>query len=101
MIVYAILLFAAAAALFVVGALVYRGRTGLIHAYHRNRVKDHAAYGRATGKALMGVGVPLLAAGVAALFTTSVWLTALLIIGLFLSFIPLFVVQKKYNGGMF
>ena len=59
------------------------------------------AYGKAMGKALMGIAIPLIIAGVIGLFTTSVLVTVILIVGLVISFIAIFRVQKKYNGGMF
>jgi len=100
MIVYSIILLAAAAALIVVGVLVYSGKTQLIHQYHRTRVKDMKAYGKAMGKALCLISVPLTAVGVLALFTDSAWLTLILVVGLAVSLVPLFIVQKKYNGGV-
>ncbi len=47
MILYAALMFLTSALLWAVGALIYRGRTGLIHDYHRMNVKeeDLPAYG--------------------------------------------------------
>ncbi len=101
MIVYSIVMFVIAAALIVIGVLVCRGRTELIHAYHQKRVTDKAGYGRAMGKALWVVSLPLIAAGVTAFFTDSIALTLILLVGLPLSFLPLARVQRKYNKGMF
>jgi len=101
MIAFSVIMFAIAALMIVLGWLVYRGRTDLIHSYHQTRVKDKTAYGKAMGKALMGMGVPLIVAGIVGLFTASAWVTVILIAGLILSFIPMFKAQKKYNGGMF
>lgn len=101
MVVYSVILFAAAAALIVCSVLIYRGRISLIHAHHRTRVKDKAGYGRAMGKALAVMSLPLIAAGVLAFFTASAALTLVLVGGLALSCIPLVLVQRKYNGGLF
>ncbi|MEG0693795.1 MAG: DUF3784 domain-containing protein [Oscillospiraceae bacterium] len=101
MIVYSIIMFVMAVIMIAVGILVYSGKTELIHDYHQTRVKDKKAYGKAMGKALTGIAIPLIITGVIALFTTSTLPTLVLIFGLILSFIPLFIVQKKHNGGMF
>lgn len=101
MILYSIIMFAVAALLIVLSILIYRGRTELIHDYHRTNVTDDKAYGRAMGKALSVLALPLIAAGIAALFTESLLPTAILLIGFAVAFIPLLVAQKKYNGGLF
>lgn len=101
MLVYSIIMFVLAIVMIVVGLLVYSGKTELIHDYHQTRVKDKKAYGRAMGKALICISSPLFISGIAALFTTTALPTIILIFGLALSLIPLFVVQKKYNGGIF
>ena len=101
LVVYAVILFIAAVTLLVIGALVYRGKTSLIHAYHQTHVQDKLAYGKAMGKALMGMSIPLLLAGITALFTTSVWPIFILLVGLAVALVPMFLVQKKYNGGVF
>ena len=101
MIAFSIIMFAIALLFIVLGILIYRGRTELIHDYHQTRVKDKKAYGRAMGKALIGVSVPMIVSGVIALFTTSALVTVILVVGLTISFIPMVIVQKKYNGGVF
>lgn len=101
MIVYAVIMFVMAAIVIAVGGIVYSGKTELIHDYHLARVKDKKAYGRAMGKALALIGIPLIITGVIALFTASALPTLVLIAGLILFLIPLFIVQKKYNGGAF
>ena len=101
MLPYSVIMFAIAALLFVFAVLIYRGNTRLIHDYHRKRVKDEAAYGRAFGKALACFSIPLIAAGIVGLFTASFLPTAVLLIGIALASIPLIRVQKKYNGGVF
>ena len=54
----------AAALSFVLGVLIYRGRTDLVHEYHRTFVRDHAGYGKAVGAALLMLGGFLLLAAV-------------------------------------
>lgn len=86
---------------------IYKGKTGLIHDYHRTNVKaeDKFAYGKAMGKALAVVSVPILISGIIALFGSSdaVILTAVAVMfaGIIIGFICIYKVQKKYNGGMF
>jgi len=101
MLVYSLIMFAGAIVLIIVGILVYKGKTDLIHDYHQTNVTDKKAYGKAMGKALLGFSVPLIAAGVIAFFTKSVLVTVVLLAGLAVALIPIFVVQKKYNGSVF
>lgn len=101
MILYSVIMFVTAVILLIIGALVYRGRTSLIHDYHQTNVKDKTAYGKAMGKALACISIPLVIAGTAALFVTSALPTLILIPSLGFSLIPLFITQKKYNGGLF
>lgn len=101
MIVYSIIMFVMAVIMIAVGVLVYSGKTELIHDYHQTRVTDKKAYGEAMGKALTGISIPLIITAVIALFSTSALPILVLVLGLILSFIPLFIVQKKYNGGIF
>lgn len=101
MIFYSVIMFAVAFILIVVSAYIYRGKTELIHDYHQSQVTDKAGYGKSMGKALAGISVPLIAAGIIGMFNTSVLPTLVLIIGLIISFIPIIIIQKKYNGGLF
>ena len=101
MIVYAVVMFLTAFILILVGALVYRGRTDLVHSYHQTNVKDKKAYGKALGKALMGMSIPFILAGIIGLFTESILVTIVLLAGIAISFIPFAIVQNKHNGGIF
>lgn len=101
MILFAVIMFATALLLVVLGVLIHGGRTNLIHSYHQSRVKDKAAYGRAMGKMLCGMAVPVAVAGILSLVTTSGWPVAVLIVGMVASFIQLLRVQRRYNGGLF
>ena len=53
-----------AIALIVVGILLYRGHTSLVHAHHRTHVRDHQGYGKAMGRATLTLAAFLLAASV-------------------------------------
>ena len=94
---YAIILLGAAIALLMVGALIYRDNTNLIHSDHQARVTDHTKYAKAFGRAIMGLSAPLIASGVAALFGESMLFAILLFAGLAV----VIRVQRKYNGGVF
>ena len=103
MLVYAIVMFAIAALFVVLAVLICRGKTELIHGYHRTKVTDQAAYGKAFGRALSAIPVGMIASGTIALFGEKVmWAAvAVLLLGLGIGLIAIFRVQKKYNGGLF
>ena len=98
--------------MFVVGAVflglsiaIYRGKTDLIHDYHRTRVTDEAAYGRAFGKAMLTFTASFFASGAVGLFGDTdgyaFAAVALLILGIIIGTVALLIVQKKYKGGLF
>ena len=87
MLPYSILMFVVSAIFIVFSILIYRGRTELIHSYHRENVTDRVGYGKAFGKALLVVAA-----------STAV---IVLIVGLVIGFTALARVQKKWNGGIF
>ena len=64
MLPYSILMFVISAIFIVFSILIYRGRTELIHSYHRENVTDRVGYGRAFGKALLVVAASPLVSGV-------------------------------------
>ncbi|MBS7263216.1 MAG: hypothetical protein KIG36_06385 [Eubacteriales bacterium] len=107
MIVYAVLLFAAAALILGIAAAIYRGNTRLIHDYHQKNVAEDKRrdYGRAFAGGLFVAGAALVIGGVIALFGESPALVAsavgVPIGGLIGSVVVLLLVQKKYNGGLF
>ena len=101
MLFFTLLMLAIAVLLIVLGIMIFRGRTELIHAYHQKRVKDKAAYGRDMGRALMWMAVPVILAGILGLFTARGWPAAVLILGIGASFLHLLRIQKKHNGGLF
>ena len=100
MLFFSIIELIVAALLLVAGLAVYYGKTEWIHDYHQSRVKDKKAYGKAMGKALLGLSLPFLLGAMAAFFFPS-FAVLLLIAGILLALFPLFYVQKKYNGGVF
>lgn len=96
-----IILFSVAIVLNIIAILVYKGNTKLIHEYHQRNVKDKKAYGRAMGKALSFFTLPIIIAGIISLFTDSGIIGAVLIVGFLIAFVPMHIIQKKYNGGWF
>lgn len=89
----------------VFSSLIYRGRTELIHSYHRENVTDRVGYGKAFGKALLVVAASPLVSGIIGLLgtqdRTAVAAVIVLIVGLVIGFTALARVQKKWNGGIF
>ena len=107
MIAYSVTLFAVSILIFVIGLSIHRGNTGLIHDYHRTRVREseRLAYGRAFAKGLFVLGAGLLLSGVIALFGSDgpllIASQTALFAGIAVSLVILIKVQKRYNGGMF
>ena len=105
MLPYSILMFVVSAIFIVFSILIYRGRTELIHSYHRENVTDRVGYGKAFGKALLVVAASPLVSGVIGLIGTqnspAVAAVIVLIVGLVIGFTALARVQKKWNGGIF
>ncbi len=105
MILYSTLMFLVTALLALVGAMIYRGNTHLIHAYHQSRIPDadKPAYARAFAKGIFVLAAALLLSGVIALWGSSGMPVSLIALfaGLLVSFTLLYRVQKKYNGGLF
>ena len=103
MIVYSVVMVFTAIVVGVIAAQILKGKTDWIHDYHRTRVKDHAAYGKAFGKALCVMAVAMALSGGIALLGESAMRMAVLVllIGLLAGIIAIIRVQKKYNGGVF
>lgn len=105
MLAYAILMWGIGALFLVLGILLRRGRTDLIHAYHRERVKaeDRAAYGRAFAKGLFVMAGAATLSGGAAVLWPSAMIAALVILpaGIAAGGAVLWRVQRRYNGGVF
>ncbi|MCH5196631.1 MAG: hypothetical protein J1F28_07950 [Oscillospiraceae bacterium] len=107
MIVYSIIMFAAAVLFLAFGIATYKGNTKLIHDYHQSNVKDseRQEYGKAFSKGMFAIFATLLISGIIALLGEGslIMATSLFVLtaGLIVSIIILVKVQKKYNGGMF
>lgn len=103
MIAYAIIMFITAVLFAVIAVVIYQGNTNLIHDYHRTRVKDKAAYGKAFARALGIVAGSIALSGAIALFGEAAMWGAIgaLVIGLVIGIVAIIRVQKKYNGGVF
>ena len=102
---YAIMMFSVSFLLMIISLLINHGKTDLIHDYHQTKVVDKAQYGKAFSKALVVVALAPLLSGIIGLLGDSYWIEMLavvvLIIGIIIGLICLFVVQKKYNKGIF
>ena len=103
MVSYAVLMFLMAVLFLVLGVLIFRGRTDLIHSYHQKKVKDQRAYGRDIGKAIFAFSAAMTASGAVALVDEAVALIAIvvLVFGMGVGVGMLCAVQKKHNGGLF
>ena len=105
MVLYSIIMFFAAVPMMKISIAIYRGKTDLIHDYHQTKVTDHAAYGKAFGKAMLVVSISLLLSGIIGLFGASEVMAmiavAVLSVGLFVGIACIVAVQKKYNKGIF
>ena len=71
MILYSIIMFLVGLLFLGLAIMIYRGKTGLIHDYHRTKVTDNAAYGKAFGKAMLVNSAALLISGIIGLFGDS------------------------------
>ena len=105
MLLYSIILFLAAIPMIKISIAIYQGKTDLIHDYHRTKVTDKAAYGRAFGRAMMVNSAALLLSGIIGLFGFSDRMAtiavATLFVGLFIGIAMIIAVQIKYNKGIF
>ena len=101
MLIFSIILLITSALFIILGVSIYKGNIGLIHSYHQENVTDKVGYGKAMGKALIILSLPLIASGIIAFFTESVIPTVVLIVGMVIGFIPIIKAQNKYNGGIF
>ena len=103
MIVYAIIMFATALLFGVLAALIYKGKTELIHNYHQTKVTDKAGYGKSFGKAMAVLAVTMALSGAVALLGEDAMQSAVavLIIGLIVGIMAIVRIQKKYNGSVF
>ena len=105
MILYAVIMFLVAILFGILAASISKGNIQLIHDYHRTRVTDPKAYGKAFGKALLIVGLTPLVSGIIGFFGDSkpfvITAIAVLLIGFCVGLTCICIVQKKYNSGIF
>lgn len=107
MIVYSLILFSAALLFLFLGIRIFRGKTDLIHDYHQTHVgeAEKKEYGRSFAKGMFCISATLTISGGIALLGESKLILfsslAVLSIGLAVSIIRIYRVQKKYNGGIF
>ena len=102
MLAYSIIMFIVAVLFTGLGIAIYQGKTDLIHDYHQTKVTDHAAYGKAFGKAMFVIVIALLLSGIIGLFENLALLAvALLIAGIVIGTGCIVAVQIKYNKGVF
>lgn len=105
MVVYSVILFAAAALFFGLAAAIYRGNTNLIHSYHQTYVKeaDKKQYGRSFSKGLCVLAISMVLSGIIALFGETAPVVAasvgVLLAGMVIAFLVTAKVQKEFNGG--
>lgn len=100
MLAFGIIMLFVAAVFAVVGFLIFRGKTELIHSYHRENVTDMSGYGRAIGKSVIGIGASAALSGATALIGgTDVAVTiGVFAVGFTVCLILIARAQKKYNG---
>ena len=96
MILYALIMFLCAALFTALAALIYKGKTDLIHYYHQTKVTDKTAYGKAFGKAMAVIAGGMALSGAASLFgEPAMWVAmAALATGLVVGIAAIIVVQK-------
>ena len=105
MVLYSIIMFLAGVPFVGMSIAIYMGKTNLIHDYHQTKVTDHAAYGRAFGKAMLVVSLSLLLSGIVGLLGKSEAMAmaavSVLFIGILIGIGCIIGVQIKYNKGIF
>ncbi|NLC26791.1 MAG: hypothetical protein GX777_09260 [Fastidiosipila sp.] len=97
---YSIIMFAFSALIIIVGILIYRSNTSLVHDYQQDKVTDERrpAYSRAFAKGLFGIAATLTASGILGLFNEMVAAIIVIFLGLIISVLYLVRVQKQYNA---
>ena len=105
MIVYSLIMFAAASTLVVFAMLISKGNVNVINCYHEDRVSDKPLYCKKMSQALWIMAAVILTSGVVGLFgggdTIAICAVAILVVGVIGAVCNLFHVQKKYGGGVF
>lgn len=101
MLLLAIILFISAALFLVIGIVIYRGGTHLIHDYHQTNVKDseRPAYGKAVAIGIFAVSAALFGSGLLSLLRRGIAAVCIFLFGGLLVSVVIFIaVQHKYNG---
>lgn len=105
MIVYSLIMFAAASTLVVFAMLISKGNVNVINCYHEDRVSDKPLYCKKMSQALWIMAAVILTSGVVGLFggddTIAICAVAILVVGTIGAVCNIFRVQKKYGGGVF
>ena len=107
MILYTIFMVVFAAFFLILGILLSKGKTGLVHDYHQTHVreKEKTECGKAFLKGMFSVAITCFSSGIAGFRGTGKTIetiaTAVLFAGLAVSFIILGKVQNKNNGRIF
>lgn len=103
MIGYFIIMLVLATVFAVLGAMIYKGKTNLIHDYHQTKIaeEDKEAYGKAFSNGIFTIAAGMLLSGIAELLNASKISVVILIAGIVIGIVIISKVQKKYNGGMF
>ena len=105
MLVFSLILYATAAILFMLSYSIYNGNTHLIHEYHRTKVTDQYAYGKAFAGALVILPLAFSISATTALLGESKLIMCvtmgILFAGIIFSLLGIIFVQKKYNKGIF
>ena len=88
------------------GIMLRHGKTDLIHDYHQTHIpKDRKKeYGKAFSVSMFTISASCFTSGLLGLWETefsSKLSLFVLLCGLILSIVIIFLVQKKYNGGLF
>jgi len=86
MIAFAITFYIVGLLLLACGIAVYKGKTGLIHYYHRKNVVDHTGYGKAMGKPLAIMGISGIISATMSFFG-ELWITVGIVIFFLVSFL--------------
>ena len=103
MIAYLVFMLILAAIFTVLGIMLYKGNTNLIHDYHQTKVaeEDKEKYGKEFSVGIFVIAAGMLVSGIAGLFGLPKAAGAILFVGIIAGIIVIAKVQKKYNGGMF
>ena len=103
MIVYSVILFAAATAAVILGICIAWGNANLINCYRPERVKDKPLYCRKMGQAMYLMAAGMTVSGIIGLLGEDLAVVAvvILITGELCGIARLFSVQKTYGGGIF